>query len=92
MKHDFETRDAFSIIETIEKKLREGKETMKDIRTLEILAKSGNSKAEFNYGMCLFCGIKMDTNYEKALYWFNRAKKNGDPFLQPPMIRQLLPF
>lgn len=44
-------------------------------KELEVIAKQGDPKAQFNLGLCYYNGTGIEQDYKKTVKWFLKAAK-----------------
>lgn len=74
-------REALEIME-IEGRLQEERATREDIDRIEAIADGGSPRAEFDIGMCIYCGIQREADKRLAFRWFERNRKHASSEIQ----------
>lgn len=74
-------REVLEIIE-IEGRLQEERATAEDIDRIEAIAEAGSPRAEFDIGMCVYCGIKREADKRLAFKWFDKSRKHASAEIQ----------
>ena len=49
---------------------------------LQTLANHGDAEAQYNLGYCYECGLGVEIDYEKAVFWYKKAAELGNPIAQ----------
>ncbi|HMM00929.1 MAG TPA: hypothetical protein PKC96_06315 [Bacilli bacterium] len=73
--------EVMEIIE-IERKLQCETATRSDVDRMEEIASGGAPRAEFNIGMCNYCGIQREPSLKTAFEWFDRCRMHAGSELQ----------
>ena len=74
-------REALEIME-IEGRLQGKRATREDIDRIEAIAEGGSPRAEFDIGMCIYCGIQREADKRLAFQWFERSRKHASSEIQ----------
>lgn len=74
-------REALEIME-IEGRLQDERATREDIDRIEAIANGGSPRAEFDIGMCIYCGIQREADKTLAFRWFERSRKHASSEIQ----------
>jgi TPR repeat protein len=74
-------REVLEIME-IEGRLQDEGATREDIDRIEAIADAGSPRAEFDIGMCIYCGIQREADKETAFRWFERSRKHANSEIQ----------
>jgi len=66
----------------IEERLGDETATRSDVDRMEEIASSGTPRAEFNIGMCNYCGIQREPSLKIAFEWFDKCRMHAGSELQ----------